>query len=67
MQFGKLKDHMTEEVAKMTAQLTQELAQAREELTQARSELKHTRLQLQAMTKAQNASRVDQRIRTSLD
>ena len=56
MQFRKLKDHMTEEVAKMTAQLTQELAQAREELTQARSELEHTRLQLHAMTRAQEAS-----------
>jgi uncharacterized coiled-coil protein SlyX len=33
MQFRKLKDHMLEEVAKMTALLTQELAEAREELT----------------------------------
>ncbi|EAQ84521.1 hypothetical protein CHGG_08535 [Chaetomium globosum CBS 148.51] len=52
-EFNKLKDHMAEEIAKMTAQLTQELAQAREELTQARSELEHTKIQLHTMTRAQ--------------
>jgi hypothetical protein len=60
MQFIKLKDHMAEEVAKITARLTQELSQAREELTQeltqARSELEHTRLQLQAMIKVQGTT-----------
>ncbi|EAQ90175.1 hypothetical protein CHGG_06794 [Chaetomium globosum CBS 148.51] len=52
-EFKKLKDHMAEEIAKMTAQLTQELAQAREELTQARSELEQTKIQLHTMTRAQ--------------
>lgn len=52
-EFKKLKDHMAEEIAKMTAQLTQELAQAREELTQARSELEHTKIQLHTITRAQ--------------
>ena len=52
-EFKKLKDHMAEEIAKMTAQLTQELAQAREELTQARSELEQTKIQLHTMNRAQ--------------
>ena len=52
LQFKKLRDHMAEEMAKMTAQLT-ELSQAQEQLTQARRELEDTRLQLQTMKEAQ--------------
>jgi hypothetical protein len=55
LQFEKLRDHMAEEMAKMTAQLTKELSQAREQLTQARRELEDTRLQLHAMNEAQEA------------
>jgi hypothetical protein len=55
MEFRKSKDHIAEEVAKMTTRLTQELAQTREELTQARSELEHTKLQLHVTTIAQEA------------
>ncbi len=47
LDFTKLRDRMTEEVAKMT------LSQAQEELSQACSELEHTRLQLHALTGAQ--------------
>ncbi len=52
LQFKKFRDHVAEEMAKMTAQLT-ELSQAREQLTQARRELEDTRLQLQVMKEAQ--------------
>ena len=58
LEFRKLRDQMTKEVAKMTAQLAQELSQAREELTQARGELENTRLQLHAMAGAQGAPSV---------
>ncbi len=54
LQFKQLRDHVAEEMAKMTAQLT-ELSQAREQLTQTRRELEDTRLQLQAMKEAQGA------------
>ena len=53
IQFKELRDHMVEEMAKMTAQFTKALSQAREQLTQARRELEDTRLQLQAMKEAQ--------------
>ncbi|EAQ85551.1 hypothetical protein CHGG_09565 [Chaetomium globosum CBS 148.51] len=55
LQFEKLRDHMVEEMAKMTARLTEELSQAREQLTQARRELEDTRLQLHTMNQAQEA------------
>ena len=43
LQFKELRDHVVEEMAKMTAQLTKELSQAREQLTQARNDLENTR------------------------
>ncbi|KAI8649761.1 hypothetical protein NCS55_01439000 [Fusarium keratoplasticum] len=46
LEFTKLSDRMTEEVARTTARMAQELSQVRDQLTQVCSELERTRLQL---------------------
>ncbi|KAH7248198.1 hypothetical protein B0J15DRAFT_400946, partial [Fusarium solani] len=55
LEFTKLSDRMTEEVARTTARMAQELSQVREQLTQVCSELERTRLQLDTVSEAHAA------------
>ena len=55
LEFTKLSDRMTEEVARTTARMAQELSQVREQLTQVYSELERTRLQLDTVSEAHAA------------
>jgi hypothetical protein len=55
LEFTKLSDRMTEEVARTTARMAQELSQVREQLTQVCSELECTRLQLDTVSEAHAA------------